>query len=85
MLISKCAKDRTEHETENIIDFLKSLQFFKKNNKLTYLHYRDYCTMLTYKEYEVGEDIYQMGDVPQGIYIVLSGSVTSVIRNEVID
>lgn len=73
---------------ETIIDLLRSIDFFNNNSSLTYGEMRDLAQSFTYETVESDAEIFQFGqpiDSQDKFYVILSGQVSVIIQNALIE
>lgn len=85
LILKRPPYQRKEHDLDKLVSFLQGYDFLRDQKKLSYSDFRELAQSLTYKEYEKDTDVYKYGDVPEHFFIVLTGSVSHQVRNEVID
>lgn len=64
---------------------MQNVEFFKSKKQLNHIEYRDLSLALTYETHEPGSEIASYGSRPDKFYIILSGVVSVLVRNEIID
>lgn len=63
--------DRTDENINDILDFVKDVKFFAR---LSILQQRSLCRTMTLEEFAPREFIFEMGELGDKFYIILSGS-----------
>lgn len=76
---------RSESDVTQIQGLLCKINFFKEHTLITENDLRDIAMVMTYQEVEAGSAIMSIGERAESFYIILDGTVTVQIRNEIID
>lgn len=64
---------------------LQKIKFFKNHEKLTPVDLKEIAIVITYQEFEPGSTVMQVGEVADSFYVILDGTVSVQIRNEIIE
>ena len=64
---------------------LKKYDFFKNNRKIREQNYKSLAKLMTYKEVKKGEYVYEKGQIPENLYVMLAGQISEEIMNPNID
>lgn len=76
---------RTESDNSKIIDMLNKIKFFQNHKSITPVDLREIAQYMNYQELDAGSSIMEVGDKAENFYIILSGTVSVQIRNEIIE
>ena len=76
---------RSESDLNQIQELLWKIKIFREHPLITPTDLRDLALAMTYQELEAGSSVMNIGDRAECFYIILDGTVTVQIRNEIID
>lgn len=85
LILQKEMSDRTEQEIDRLICFLKSVDFFRNQANIGYVAYRELAQCLTYREYQKGQIVYMVKEEAKEFFLILTGTVEEVQKNEAIN
>lgn len=86
--LQKDAGKRTEADIEAVINLIKDVDFFRTKKMLSYGELRDLAQSLTFEQAPAGTDLILCGEKVTNkdkFYVILQGTVSVLIRNEVVD
>ena len=81
IIIKKYYK-RTEEESEQLINFLKNIEFFKNKTFLLLNDYFEIGNRLQFFKCQKTENVFNFGDFGEFFYIILKGSVSINVPNQ---
>lgn len=86
-ILTKEVNKRTESDFDFIVEFMKEINFFKNDKKLTYGEFRDIAASFEYERAAKGSELITYGTTVTNsdkFYIILSGAVKVMCRNPLI-
>ena len=76
LILKKPPHMRKEEEFDKLVKFLMKYDYLTQQKNLQYSEMRELAQLLTYEEYEPGQQIYNYGEEPENFYMVLKGHVS---------
>ena len=84
-ILKKAPKQRTEEDLDLLMEVLREIEFFRSKPELTYGDLRELAQTFSYEVAEADQTLFKEGDPAEKFYLILEGSVSVVIKNQIID